>query len=277
MADVSPLTRDAATEGSLLIPKTIYNTLVEAVRKKLLDRSLACIYVGPGGIPGSSIDIDLVQPDSMKVFTVGEGAVIPMDTPAYTSLNFKPIKYGVRPLITKEMMEDAKWDMLAHAIRTAGIELAENENDLIEAALGNATNTVAGGASLTLANITRAMQYLEASDYKPTDLIVGVEALNDLRNIDTFVEAQKAGGTEMMSSGFVGTIYGMKVWYVGSTWTVTTAWVLDRNHAFAIVEKRPVTVARYNSLENDMVGAVITTRLKVNYIRKDAICKITTS
>ena len=275
-ANLTPLMRDMATEGSLLIPKTIYNTLINAVNKKLIPRELAAIYVGPSGIPGSSIDFNLEVADSMKVFRVAEGAVIPIDNPSYTSKNFKPVKYAVRPMITKEMLEDGKWNMLNHAVMRAGIEFAENENDLIEAAL-NTTNAVTGGAALTLANITRAMQYLRASDYTPTDLIVGYEALNDLENISTFVKANEAGGTEMMKTGFIGIIFGMRVWYPGTTWTSTTCWVIDRNQAFAIVEKRPITVDRYNIPQNDMQGVVITTRIKVDYLRDEAICEITTT
>ena len=268
--------RNMATEGSLLIPKTIYNTLINAVNKKLIPRELAAIYVGPAGIPGSSIDLNLEEADSMKVFRVAEGAVVPIDNPSYKSRNFKPVKYAVRPMITKEMLEDGKWNMLDHAVMRAGQEFAENENELIESAL-NTTNSVSGGSAVTLANITRAMQYLRQYNYTPTDIIVGYEALNDLENISTFVKANEAGSDEMMKTGFVGTIYGMKVWYPGSTWTATTCWVIDRNHAFVIVEKRPVTVDRYNIPQNDMQGVVITTRIAVGYLRDYAICEITTS
>jgi len=278
VADLTPLTRDAGTEGQLLIPRTIYNTLVEAVEKKLLGRDLAAIYVGPAGIQGSSLDIDLVTEDSMKVFRVAEGAAIPLDTPDYTSTNLKPVKYAVRPLITKEMMEDSKWDLIAHAIKHAGREMAENENELYEVVLDAAANTVTGGASITIANITRAMQYLEDADFSATDLIVGPEVANDLRNIDTFVEAQKFGSNEMLSSGFIGTIFGMNVHLVsGNIYNTLYAYVIDRNHAFAIAEKRPVTVERYNDLIKDMSGAVITTRIKCKELRTSAICKITTS
>jgi len=278
MADTTPLTRSSATEGSLLIPKTIYNTLIEAVEKKLLGRDLAAIYIGPGGIPGSSVDVDLVTADSMKVFKVAEGTAIPIDTPDYTSTNIKPDKYAVRPLITKEMMEDSKFDLMAHALKHAGREIAENENELIEVVLNTAANTVSGGASITLANITRAMQYLEDSDFEPTDLVVGPEVANDLRNIDTFVEAQKHGSAEMMSNGFIGTIFGMNVHVVsGAIYTSTYAWVFDRNQAFAIVEKRPVTVDRYNDLTRDMVGAVVTQRITMKALRTSAMCIITTT
>ena len=42
-------------------------------------------------------------------------------------------------------------------------------------------------------------------------MFVGMEVLNDLRNIDTFVEANKIGNTEMLKRGFLGTIYGLNV------------------------------------------------------------------
>lgn len=278
MADTTPLTRSVATEGSLLIPKTIYNTLIEAVEKKLLGRDLAAIYIGPGGIPGSSVDVDLVTADSLTVFRVAEGAAIPIDTPDYSTTNIKPLKYAVRPLITKEMMEDSKFDLMAHALKHAGREIAENENELIEAVLNTGTNTVSGGAAITMANISRAMQYLEDSDFTPTDMVVGPEVANDLRNIDTFVEAQKFGSAEMLSNGFIGSIYGMNVHVVsGAIYTSTYAWVFDRNQAFAIVEKRPVTVERYNDLTRDMVGAVVTQRITMKALRADAMAIITTS
>lgn len=278
MADTTPLTRSVATEGSLLIPKTIYNTLIEAVEKKLLGRDLAAIYIGPGGIPGSSVDVDLVTADSLTVFRVAEGAAIPIDTPDYSTTNIKPLKYAVRPLITKEMMEDSKFDLMAHALKHAGREIAENENELIEAVLNTGTNTVSGGAAITMANISRAMQYLEDSDFTPTDMVVGPEVANDLRNIDTFVEAQKFGSAEMLSNGFIGSIFGMRVHVVsGAIYTSTYAWVFDRNQAFAIVEKRPVTVERYNDLTRDMVGAVVTQRITMKALRADAMAIITTS
>lgn len=276
-ANLTPLMRDMATPGSLLIPKKIYDTLLPEVKKELLPRELAAILVGPKGCPGSSLDFNLVKEDSMKVFRVAEGVAVPMDNPAYLSRNFKPVKYGVRPFISKEMSEDGKFDLLANALAVAGREFAENENDLIEAALGNATNTVTGSTSLTIANITRAMQYLEDENYKPTDLVIGTECLNDLRNLDVFLHTEKAGGLDIKKTGFIKTFMGMKVWHVGSTWTSGYAYVLDRNHAFAIVEKRPLTVNRYNIPENDMSGAVLTTRIKVDYLRADAICKITTT
>ena len=137
----------------------------------------------------------------------------------------------------------------------------------------------AGGAAVTIANVTRAMQYLEDADYDPSDFIVGTEVLNDLRNIDTFVEADKAGNTEMMSTGFKGVIYGMNVIRVSTNagMTTTSAYVIDRRFAYVIAEKRPITIENFNLPSNDMSATVVTQRIAVRHLRANAIAKITST
>jgi len=269
-----------ATEGSLLIPKKIYDNIIMAVDKALIPRSEAALYLGPADIPGSSIDIDLETPDSMAVRLVGEGAEFPIDVEEYTSFNLKPAKYGVQLRITKEMTEDSKFNLLAMNIARAGKEIAENENSLvISNALDNATNTVSGGAAVNIANITRAIQYLEDNDYQATTFFVGNEVLNDLRNIDTFVEANKVGNTDMLAKGFLGTIYGMNVIRVSTNagMTATSAYVTDKSQAYVIAEKRPVTVEGFKLNVFDMEGVVVSQRIVVRQLRAQAIAKITSS
>jgi HK97 family phage major capsid protein len=274
------LSTDDATEGQLLVPRKIHDTLIEEVDKNLIPRSEAALYLGPGDIPGSSVDIDLATPDMMDVRLIAEGTEVIIDAGEYTNSNFKPLKYGVAIRITRELLEDAKWNLLQHSITLAGKRFAENENSLvISDALDSAANTVSGGAAITIANITRAMQYLDDSDYTPTTLFVGMEVLNDLRNIDTFVEANRVGNTDMLQKGFLGTVYGMNVLKVSTNagMTTTTAYVTDRGHAYAIAEKRPVTVENFELPVNDMSAASITQRIKVKALRTSAIAKITTS
>ena len=268
------------TEGQLLIPRKIMDTMIEEVDKFLIPRSEAKMVMGPAQIPGSSVDVNLETPNTMDVRLVAEGAEIPLDNQEYTNSNFKPEKYGVTIRITRELLEDAKWNLLEMNIRTAGKRMAENENSLvISDALDSAGNTVAGGANITIANITRAMQYLEDSDYEPTTMFIGMEVLNDLRNIDTFVEADKVGNREMLERGFLGTIFGMNVIKVSTNagMTTTTSYVIDRNEAYAIAEKRPLTVENFDLPSFDMSAAAVTHRIKVKALRTSAIAKITTT
>jgi len=273
------LQTDLGTEGSLLIMKKIHDTLIQSVDKVMIPRSEAAWVVGPAQIPGSSYDFNLASEDTMDVRAIGEGAEIYHDQEEYTSVNIKPVKYGVQIRITSEMLEDAKWNLLDMNVATAGKRLAENENSLVITALDGAANTTSGGAAITIANITESMQDLEDKDYTCTTFLVGNEVLNDLRNIDTFVEANKVGNTEMLQRGFLGTIYGMNVLRVSTNagMTKTTSFVLDRTQAYAIVEKRPITVERFRLETYDMDGAIVTQRIAVGLLRSNAVSKITTS
>jgi|TARA_R100001530_G_scaffold62534_3_gene45027 HK97 family phage major capsid protein len=276
------LSTGTGTEGSLLIPKKIFDTLIGEVGKNLIPRSEAALFIGPAQIPGSSVDINRMVEQSMNVREVAEGAEIPLDEAEYNNLNIKPKKYGVAIRITKELMEDSQFPLLQRNIQLAGQRLAENENSRILLAINGASNVVAGGAAITINNIARAIQHLEDNDYSGTSLLVGPEIAHDLRLIDTFVEADKAGNTQMMSTGFIGTIYGMNVIRFSAnaapaTTYTTTAWVLDNRHAYVIAEKRAITVENFELPTFDMRGSAITHRFESAILRDNAVAKITTS
>ena len=273
------LSTGTGTEGSLLIPATIHGVLIGEVEKALIPRSEAALFFGPAQIPGSSVNINLETADSMDVRQVPEGAEIPLDQAAYSNIQVTPDKYGVSIRITRELLEDAMFPLLEQNLRVAGKRFAENENSLVIAELDTAANTVAGGAELQIGNMTTAMQFLEDSDYSGSTFFVGMEVLNDLRNIDTFVEANKLGSTEMLDKGFVGRLYGLNVIKVSTNagMTATTSYVVDRSQAYAIAEKRPMTVERFDLPSYDMSAAAVTQRIAVKALRTSAIAKITTS
>jgi HK97 family phage major capsid protein len=201
---------------------------------------------------------------------------------SFSSVTFTPVKYGVAIRITREMMEDSQFDVLTANMREVGRRFAENETSMVITALDGANTTVAGGAALTIANISAAILAVNNEDYIPTDFIIGNEVLSDLQNIDTFVEANKAGNTDMMSRGFIGTIFGLNVARFSTNAAPSTTYtkygyVFDRRQAYAIAIKRDVTVENFTLPSYDMEGAAITQRLDVQLLRNKAIAKITTS
>jgi len=272
-----------ATAGELLITKEIMPVLVEEVDKNLLDRSLAKTVYGPSQIKGSTFNVNLETENSSKVREVAEGAEIPLDIQAYEAVEFNPTKYGIAIRITHEMMEDSQFNLLESNIRTAGKRFAENETKLILEALDGANATTLGGTNITIANITESMQDLEDNDYVPTDLIIGTEVLNDLRNIDTFAEADKWGDTTSYNrTGHVGRLYGLNVHRFSPNAAPTTtykkyAYVIDRDEAYGIAIKRDVSIENFSLPTFDMEGAVLTNRIDVQLFRSKAVSKITTS
>ena len=275
------LSTDDAVDGTLLTPALILPMMIEEVDKNLLDRSLAAFVLGPGQLRGSSntFNVNLEIPDTMDIREVGEGAEIPLDTQDYETITFTFRKYGVAIRITREMMEDSQFELLQRNIRLAGKRFAENESKIILDVLEGAGNTVTGGAAITIANITLAMNNVEADDFTPTDLIVGIDVLNDLRNIDTFAEADKWGdSTSAARTGQVGRVYGLNVHrFSNVVGTRTTAYVLDRTQAYGLAIKRDITVENTTLPTFDMEGAVITQRIDARLLRTNAVSRITTS
>jgi len=253
--------------------------------KNLIPKELCAIYYSASQTKnyGSSWNINQVTADTMDVREVGEGAEIPMDAISEENRTLTPVKYGVAIRITREMVEDSQFDLFARNIKYAGKRMAEKETELIITALHATTNAVSGGAAITIANIAEGMNYLERYDYMPTDILIGDEVLQDLRNIDTFVEADKAGNTDMMKTGFIGTLFGMKAarFSRNATPTPTTyckyAYIIDRSNAYTIGYKRDITVENFELPTYDMSGACITMRVDVKYLRDYATCEITTS
>lgn len=273
------LSTSTGTQGTLLIVRKIYDTLIDEAAKALIPRTEAAYYFGPGDIPGSSIDLNLLTENSMSVRVVAEGAEVPLDKTGYANQNIRPLKYGVAIRITREMLEDSKWNLLQHNVMIAGRRFAENENKIVIVQLDAAANTVTGGAALTIPNITRAMQYLDDADKIPTSFAVGMEVLNDLRNIDTFVDFQKVGNTDMLTKGYLGNIFGMNVLKVSTNagMTTTSSYVYDRQVSYALAEKRAITVENFELPTYDMSGAVCTQRIAGATIRTNGMAKITTT
>jgi len=267
------------TEGQLLIPRKMHDQIIGEVEKRLIPRSEAALYIGPSGIPGSSYDVDFEDEDSLNIRMVGEGSEFIIANSEYTSTNYKPLKYGIAIRITREMMEDSKWDLLARNIKTTGKRISENENRLVITALDGAANTIAGGATVTLGNMTRGMQYIEDADMEATTIIVGNEVMTDIRNIDTFVEVNKSGSNEMLTRGTKGILLGMKVVRVSTNagMTTTSAYIIDNEEAYIIIEKRPVSIEGFKLEIFDMEGAVVSQRITAGLLKSAAVCKITSS
>lgn len=270
------------TPGTLLIPKLIMPALIEEQEKALIPREMAAQVWGPSQIKGSSFTVDLETPNTMDVRQVSEGAEVVLDNIGFSTVTYTPVKYGVAIRITREMMEDSQFELLQRNIRTAGKRFAENETNLVLGQLDTAANTVAGGAQVTLANIAEAIFNVEdGEDYNPTDYLIGNEVHQDLMNIDTFVDANKAGNTDLMSRGFVGTIFGLNVarfsTNAGANADATSSYVFDRNNAYGIAISRDITVETTTLPTFDMEGAVLTQRIDVKALRTQAISKITSS
>jgi HK97 family phage major capsid protein len=270
------LTTDAESE---LIPSTIYGVLIESVKDVLVGTQIVR-RIGPESIPGSSIDIDLNTKNSMIVEKTAETAEFSKSQAAAENFNLKPIKRTIDIQISREMIEDSKFDVIEWQIQEAGYQMARNMDlDILQeikdgADANTTTHDTNAGAAITVAYITATMKFLEADGYHPSHLLVNSGAAEDLRNIDTFVEADKLGSREAFERGLIGRIFGMNVIQTEQAQlnqsTYDYALMVDSRHALVLAEKRPISIARYDQANKDITGIAVSARYEPRYLRADA-------
>ena len=225
------------TTSPSMIESEIYASVIEAVQENLVMAQNLALRISPQAIPGSEITIVLQSKDSLTVQELGEGQEIPIDVENVTSITLTPVKYGIRPLITREAQEDNKWDVIQRNIKEAGYQMAKKLDSLIitdglAAGDTSAVHTVTGSTAITIDNITEAIYNIELDGYTANTFVISAEVAKDIRNIDTFVEADKAGIVNP-GVGLIGTIFGMKV-YQTNQLTAKYAYVFDNRHALVL-------------------------------------------
>lgn len=282
-ADFASSSANSSTT-SYLIPRTLFPTVFNAVRKTLFLRGLACRIFGPSSIPGRVLVVPLQSEistnTSLALARVAEFGEAPLSSTQFENLTFTPVKYMVRVGQSEEMREDGIMDLLEYHAELAGYEFADNEESLIVSQLDSAATASShlvanSNATIAVTDITQARRDLRTDNYTPTHMIVGVEVEDDLLNIDTFTEADKSGVNDP-TKGVIGKIFGMKV-LVSNNVSAKLAYVIDARHAFAIAEKRPLTIKRYEEPERDTSYLVVSQRIAVSYWRANAVSEITTT
>jgi len=272
------LSTGATSTGSkVLAPTMVYRTLQEAVRKNLVFRPMAALLIGPNEVPGPAVKVSLQDPDTLIVHEVAEGAELPFAQETYSQVTLTPVKYGVTIGITREMIEDSQFSVVEKNAATAGYALADKEDSLVADALSSGAGaTVTGGGTISLANITEAMEDLESNGYMGTDMVVGTEVASDIRNLAGLTSANLSIAPTDLGIRLLGNIFGMNV-VVSRNVTAKHALVIDRDHAYAIAEKRPVTLERFDDFLRDTHHIVATVRIATSVLQSNAIAKITTT
>jgi len=264
------------TSESELIEEQIYDTIIQAAKEERL-REVCRVFNLKNG---SSLNFEVATANAMSVSVVAEGAEIPIDVSAYTERIFTPLKYGIRPLITTEMIEDSKFDVIEENIREAGYQMGRNENTLIIAALNSGSAITANhqfnsvGTELDIDDLVTAMRRIEEQNMRADTIIIHPKQAAELRLIDTFVEADKSGVNNPINMYMIGRIFTMKI-YVNVACTEDKVYVFDSRYAIACVERRPLSIENYKDNIRDMTGIAVTQRIKIDYLRPESICEIT--
>jgi len=227
---------------------------------------------------GNSKEFVFAEADQISFEEIAAGAQIPMAEEAYTSRTITVKKYGVRSMITREMIEDSHFDVLAYHLEQLGRAAAVKKDSLWFTAAdagvaAESMNFNSAGSEVAAADFSKAIYYLEKNNYKGTHILMSPKQAWEVRDIDDFNQYQIWGTNEMWKTGFIGEIYGLPI-LRSSRVADDKVYVIDARNAVGCLIRRPLTITRIKDDIYDLVGAVATMRLNYFYIHGKAIARI---
>lgn len=249
----------------------VLDVVWEAAKPNLIGRELAVVIAQDAPI------IKIPRAKLSKAFEVAEGAEIPVGTEDYDNITLTPKKYGIRPLISREMIEDSGWDIIEYQLAEAGRAMADIETEkIIAQMIADAGNSVAAATAGTLAyeDVVNILREVLVDGYTPDVLAIHPNELADLLKDSAIQKAVEWGGQPVAPTGKVATLLGMRV-LVSTKVPSGTALAVDSKHAGVLFIRRDITVEEYEDPVKDLAGAAVTARWAYATLRAEAIGKIT--
>jgi hypothetical protein len=208
-----------------------------------------------------------------------EGAEIAIENETYSVATLTAKKYAVRPMITREMVADATFDVVAQEIRKAGAKIENTLNRLVldtvfasGAADAGTYQTDCGGSGATpLAFLAKALGTVQNRGFMPTDIMFNPVCYGAC--LSAFTSLATNGGNQATSTGTFGPLFGLNTHVCGAADNTTTyvwgfatngdfgAIVYDRNSFAVIGEREPIGVEQFSDPIRDLVGMKVSTRI----------------
>ncbi|HPD11255.1 MAG TPA: phage major capsid protein [Methanoregulaceae archaeon] len=272
---------ELATSG--LIQTEVLATVVEGSEPAKCMRNVLPVYQMPTNI----MTVPYGETGTYAQ-VVAEGAEIPISTQTLGVMTLTAQKYAIRPMITREMVADSQFDVVATEIRKAGykVENALNQaalSDILEYSGTAADAGAAGTAAAAYGATAQAVGGLIGLGFTPTDIVlhpVGYGALM------SYISTLNTDSAAKVLSGGMESLFGCRVHVCGVTDTSSTyTWgygtndyifglVVDKNSAGAIGMREDLSVERFEDPIRDLIGMVIKARFDTTYLIANATYRL---
>lgn len=210
MANVTP------TTGANFIPEVWSADIMRHTRRNLVLANLVKRFDGDVKNGGDIIHIPRLAEVAARSKTPGTAVTFDAATEAEYTITVDQHKYFAFTVedITKAQ---SRTDLRSEYTEAAGYALAKAIDSSIAGLYTGLSQTEAGGAAITDANIISAIEKLDAAD-APRDnrsFVIHSEAMADLRGLDKFTRYDavgKMGVQDGRNNGLVANVYGVDVY-----------------------------------------------------------------
>ncbi len=276
-------TSEAASETTI-VQEEVYKTVWQGAQPKICFREAFKI------IQSDRYRVRNITGESAQYAgEVSEGGASTVDTQEYSYVNSTPKKYGVRPLITHELITDSLVDCVGEELRFAGRQL-ENRlnreclNEILNSSRAISTNTLnPEGAHISVTDIARMRGQILASNRDPNTIILHPTAQSYLLQDSNLVYVAYAGGSGGLREGQTGKLVGLDPYLCTATdlptnpvWDDTTAGsdvtaiVYDKENIGCVNMKEDLRVLEFDDPVHDLFGMNILMRFAVTVIDENS-------
>jgi HK97 family phage major capsid protein len=284
--DTHKLLQNEATAiaDSTLVQEEVYKTVIEGMEPFKCMREVLPI------IKTDSYSIRFVKGTTgTYAEKVAEGAKISIDTETYSKQDITIDKYGTRPLITNELIEDSLFDVVELELKKAGAKMENALNRLclyqiLQGTYKISTNTMSpAGAHIAISDIAQAVGMVKKQNYLPDTLVLHPTAEAYMLQDSNLAYVSFAGGPGALRQGDIGnTLMGLKPYTctatdaAAPTWDDTTAasdvtaMIFSKKDLGAICMRRDLTIEQYDDPIHDLVGISLTMRFGADVLRETA-------
>jgi len=277
---VKELLLSEAIESTTLIQDEAYRTVIEGAEpSKCIRSAIPTIQM-----KSNTMNITIGESGTYAP-KVAEGAEIPINVQDYAPVEFKTDKYGVRPLITSELIEDSMFSIVDIELKKAGnrIENSINQVGISKLIDGAGLEHDTAGADQGIKAIAAAVSAVRAKGFNPDTLIMHPEA--EAVVLQEFVPTNYYPTEAIVKTGIVPSVLGLKTYTCGVTDDATQTWgyaadgemgmvIMDSNAGAALGMRRDITVNNYNDAIRDMIGLSVTARFDIELLNSDAVCRV---
>lgn len=280
-----------AIESTTLIQTEIYRTIIEGSEPAKCMREAVPIF----RMNSNVMQINSGEAGAYASF-IAEGAEVPIDTQDYSSRTWTAKKFGSRPLITQEMVDDSLFGVIELEVRKAGYRVENTLNQWMVACLldnaGNEYDINAAVAALGGAAAIREAMALNATDgYTSDTVIIHPQVLTYIYK-DYVPIAYNPVAQQNMATGVLPNILGCKLFQCGASVTTTSTptastyvWgaptdsyigmlVIDAKNCGGIGMRQDTKVEQYRDPVRDLVGINVTMRAACQYGSANAIARV---
>lgn len=280
-----------AIESTSLLNEEVQRTVVAGAEKFKVVRNAGCAMYQT---KSNALRVPLGEAQ-INAPVVAEGAPIPDRTQDYSFRNFTIQKYGMKPRISYEMVEDGLIEAVAEEIFFAGAAVENKLNiDAITNCIankGNVNTYAAGRTSATtgnaLPNLLQTKALMKADGFIADTIIMCSDMEYDLLQNGNIMQAMQFGSNVAISGGQLPSrLLGMNTFVTdnGSTtaanWRYTTdndtaAVMLEAKRGLGIAMRRDLTVNKFDDIEKELHTITATMRCAVSYLHANAVGTVT--